>query len=112
MAKIKFKDCINRSYFDKKCVKFSYILSDEDNNFGLEITFKRDIRVNENLWTMDIIIPNDEIAESQLYHITYQMPKSNMSMELIATTGLKLWQTYLKSEIQAKSLIDITIGDL
>lgn len=112
MAKISFKDCIDKHYFDKQCIKFSYILTDDDESFGLEVTFKRNIAIDENVWTMSIIIPNDEYAESQLYHFTFKMPKSNMSMELIATTGLKLWQQYLKSEIQAKSLIDITIGEL
>ena len=57
-------------------------------------------------------ILKDQDADSQVYTFGYIMPKSNLPLELIAATGLKYFQLYLKEEIQTKSEYDFMLGDV
>ena len=40
------------------------------------------------------------------------MPKSGLPLELIAATGLKYFQLYLKEEIQNKTNFDFALSEL
>lgn len=104
------KDLNNRVYSGKICSEFSYNLKDEKGNQKLKANFCRGKEENE--WQMCIVLDRTRYADSQVYTFGYIMPKSNLPLELIAATGLKYFQLYLKEEIQTKSEYDFMLGDV
>ena len=107
------KDLNNRVYRCKACKGFDYMaINPERNNQVLfEARFRRSDD-NENEWQMRIVLDRTRDADSQVYTFGYIMPKSNLPLELIAATGLKYFQLYLKEEIQTKSEYDFMLGDV
>lgn len=113
---LSLKDLVNRVYRDKKCIAFDYemIIADADNLF-LRAMFTKQIPSGESdskVWRMQIIIPRTRDCDSQVYNFVYEMPKLDVPLELIAGTGLRFFQLYLKEEVQTKSLLDFEIGEL
>ena len=92
------KDLDNRVYSGKICSEFSYILKDDKGKPKFRANFARGKEENE--WQMRIVLDRTRDADSQVYTFRYIMPKSNLPLELIAATGLKYFQLYLKEEIQ------------
>ena len=82
----------------------------EDCKIMLKANFWKGIEENE--WRMRIVLDKTRDADSQVYTFGYIMPKSNLPLELIAATGLKYFQLYLKEEIQTKSEYDFMLGDV
>lgn len=103
------KDLSNRVYNDRICSEFSYTLKDDKGKPKLTANFWRGQEENE--WQMRIVLDRTRDADSQVYKFGYIMPVSNLPLELIAATGLKYFQLYLKEEIQKKSEYDFMIGD-
>lgn len=103
---ISLKELENRVYVDRKCTGFDYSIVLE--NKPIEARF----RLDEDTWRMTIVLDMTRDADSQVYKFNYVMPKENLPLELIAATGLKYFQLYLKDEIQQKSNMDITLGDV
>lgn len=107
------KDLDNRVYSGKVCSRFSYALKDDKGNVKLRAHFIRVIRDQGEIeWHMQIVLDRTRDADSQVYTFMYIMPKENLPLELIAATGLKYFQLYLKEEIQAKSEYDFILGDV
>ena len=106
------KDLENRVYSGKTCVGFDYIVKDENekNKKLFEARFR--VGQSENEWVMSIVLSRTRDADSQVYNFRYVMPKSNLPLALIAATGLKYFQLYLKEEVQAKSNIDFELGNI
>lgn len=103
------KDLNNRVYSGKICSEFSYILKDDKGKPKFKANFTRGQEENE--WQMRIVLDRTRDADSQVYTFGYIMPKSNLPLELIAATGLKYFQLYLKEEVQSKINIDFALGE-
>lgn len=107
---LKLKDLDNRVYSDKKCIRFECAIKDEKDETILIARY--DKGKEENEWHMSIVLDRTRDADSQVYNFFYIMPKSGLPLELIAATGLKYFQLYLKEEIQNKTNIDFVLGEL
>ena len=109
---IKFKDLQNKVYSDKVCVRFEYEIHFEHNGVKSKVCayFKRKEN-NLNYWIMQVLFDRTRDKDSEVYHIDYIMPKSNLPLELVAATGLRYFQLYLKEEVQIKSNMDFELGN-
>ena len=113
---LKFKDLKNRVYTDKKCTRFEVQIPVSDKHAVLATFDNIPNAVGDcndgNEWRMRVIFDRNRDKDSEVYNFGYIMPKDNLPLELIAATGLKYFQLYLKSEIQAKSTLDFSIGEM
>lgn len=103
------KDLENRVYSGKQCIRFECSVP-IDKEHKVLATFKRMEDPNE--WNMQIIFDRTRDKDSEVYNFGYIMPKSNLPLELIAATGLKYFQLYIKEEVQVKSNLDFELGNL
>ena len=110
---IKLKDLENRVYSGKDCIRFEYTIPIEDKEPLLAV-FIRKIREGHELheWNVRIIFDRTRDKDSEVYNFSYVMPRNNLPLELIAATGLRFFQLYLKEEIQLKSYLDFEIGNI
>ena len=106
---LKLKDLTNRQYVEKRCKAFEYELKDEKDTRIMVAKFE--VGTNENEWSMQIVLDRTRDADSQVYKFDYIMPRNNLPLELIAATGLKFFQLYLKEEVQSKINIDFALGE-
>ena len=109
---IKFKDLQNRVYSGKECVRFEYALMFNDQYVYAQFQKQKGQFAQPNQWNMQIIFGRTNDKDSEVYNFGYVMPKDNLPLELIAATGLKYFQLYIKQEIQAKSNLDFELGDI
>lgn len=107
---LKFKDLQNRVYSGKTCVRFECTIP-IDKDFAVEATFKR-LSSESNEWRMQIIFNRTRDKDSEVYSFGYVMPKDGIPLELIAATGLKYFQLYIKEEIEKKCDLDFKLGDV
>lgn len=107
---IELKDLENRVYRNKSCTEFSYGIKNEKGEEILKARFIKGGLMNQ--WNLRIVIDRTRDADSQVYNFGYVMPKSNLPLELIAATGLRYFQMYLKEEIQKKSELDFALGEV
>ena len=114
---LKRKELTNLKHDDERqLIGFSYDVVDKDRNpsdekyncFSADWT-KGD---GEGIWNMRVVLPRTRDADSQVYNFSYQLPRDGLPVELIAATGLKYFQLYLKDEIQKKSNFDFVLGEL
>ena len=108
---LRSRDLCNRIYSGKQCVGFQVNIIDADRGKLMEATYRRDAD-SESTWTMQILFPRTRDKDTEVYNFGYTMPRSNLPLELIAATGMKYFQLYLKQEIQDKSALDFAIGEL
>ena len=106
---IKQSDLANRMTVDGMCVDFDYILQIDKTR--VRCRFFRD-RSQPSVWNMMVVLRRTRDADSQVYTFSYQLPKQNMDLTMVAAIGLKYFQLYLKEEVQLKSNIDFTIGEI
>ena len=114
---ITLKDLKNRVYNGKNCIRFEYEIE-----YDVDVHEKEKLTANFikqehqfaqlNEWKMQIIKPRTRDKDSDVYYFGYVMPKENLPLELIAATGLRYFQLYLKEEIQIKSNIDFALGEI
>lgn len=110
---LKLKDLQNRVYSGKTCVRFEYaIMIDNKNIVYAKFTRQMDERAQDNEWTMQIVFNRTRDKDSEVYNFGYIMPRDGLPLELIAATGLKYFQLYIKEEVQAKSNLDFILGDV
>ena len=103
-------DLKNRVYSDKQCTRFECnIMMDKDSKQEIEAVFKK-VALTE--WRMQILIDGTRDKDTEVYNFRYIMPRSNLPLELIAATGLKYFQLYIKEEIQLKSSLDFELGEI
>lgn len=107
---LELKDLENRIYSGKQCIGFDYFLKDEKGKPQFRANFTRGQEENE--WQMRIVLDRTRDADSQVYRFDYIMPKSGLPLNLIAATGLKYFQLYLKEEIQTKTEYDFMLGEI
>lgn len=106
---IKQSDLKNRMNAGGMCVDFDYIIETEDTR--TRCRFSRDAK-QPDVWNMMVVIKRSGFADSQVYNIGYQLPKPNMDLTMVTAIGLKYFQYHLKEEVQLKSSLDFTIGEL
>ena len=107
---LKLKDLQNRVYSGKDCVRFECIVP-VDKDHKILATFHKVVN-DQNTWNMQVIIDRTRDKDSEVYNFGYVMPRAGLPLELIAATGLKYFQLYLKEEIQAKSNLDFELGNI
>lgn len=111
---IKLKELDNRAYVGKVCVGFTYTVKNEEG----ESLFKADFTAGDYMtgapkeWYMLVVFNRTRDADSQVYRFGYEMPRIGLPLELIAATGLKYFQLYLKDEVNVKIGIDMVLGEL
>ena len=103
-------DLKNRVYSDKQCTRFECnIMMDKDSKQEIVAVFKK-VALTE--WRMQILIDGTRDKDTEVYNFSYIMPRSNLPLEIIAATGLKYFQLYIKEEVQAKSNLDFELGTI
>ena len=107
---IALKNLQNRVYEGKKCVQFEYYIPNDKGY--VKARFSKKIVDDYAVWCMQIILDRTRDKDSDVYNFMYKMPKEDLPLELIAATGLRYFQLYLKEEIQMKSNLDFTIGSI
>ena len=106
---IKQRDLQNRMNINGVCVDFDYILTVDKSRIRCRFTREMD---NLAVWNMMVVIKRTRDADSQVYNFGYQLPKPNMDLTMVAAIGLKYFQLYLKEEVQLKSSLDFTLGEI
>lgn len=106
---IKQSDLKNRMNINNMCVDFDYILEIDETRIRCRFTRSK----NQPLvWKMTVVLKRTRDMDSQVYNFDYQLPKYNMDLTMVAAIGLKYFQLCLKEEIQQKSTMDFTIGEI
>ena len=107
---LSFKDLENKVYSGKICTRFECTVKANQEHW-VRATFKRSHQ-DPSEWSMQVIIDRTRDKDSEVYNFGYIMPKSTIPLELIAATGLKYFQLYLKEEVQLKSNLDFALGEI
>lgn len=108
---IKFGELKNKVYRNKECVQFEYGIPLNEGKHVYYAKFNR--QENNSLeWNMQIIFGRTRDKDSEVYNFGYIMPREGLPLELIAATGLKYLQLHIKEEVQAKSNLDFTLGEI
>lgn len=111
---LRLKDLQNRVYSGKQCVRFEVPVQVVDNKYVLAQFMKvvQGDTANSNEWRMCVILDRTRDKDSEVYNFSYIMPRNNLPLELIAATGLRYLQLYLKDEIQSKTNMDFYLGSI
>ena len=104
------KDLECKEYKGKELIAFKYVQRDKEGNKRWEAQYNKGEQPNE--WNMVVVLGRTRDADSQVYNFGYIMPKSNLPIELVAATGLKYFQLYLKQELEQKIAMDFEIGEI
>lgn len=112
---ITLKDLQHKEILNNETIKFDYRLEFETDSKGkthIWFQFRKILNSESNEWKLFVrLLPSQE-KESQVYEFNYALPKQNVSLVLIASTGLRLFQMVLQEEMQNKHLIDFEISNL
>lgn len=112
------KEIIGRRYEQdgKEPVNFEYIIKGLDGPHGetqeLRVWFEK---VNPEKYGMMTNNPTYKIftfIDSVVYEKIYQMPKSNMPLEMVVATGLNLLRFTFLEEVKYKEMLSYTIADI
>lgn len=109
---LKLKDLQNRVYSGKICVRFEYAILVDERLIYARFTKQPNKDSQPNEWNMEIILGRTRDKDSEVYNFGYVMPRDGLPLELIAATGLRYFQLYLKEEVQAKSNMDFELGNI
>ncbi len=104
------KDLENRVYRGKECVAFSYSILNEKKERQFVARFETGKGQNE--WNMQIVLERTRDADSQVYNFGYVMPRPGLPLTLIAATGLRYFQLYIKEELNTKTQYDFILSDI
>lgn len=106
---IKQSDLKNRKVMNNICVGFDYFLKIGEKEIRCSFTRSK---TSQYLWDMLVILDKTRDSDSQVYTFSYQLPKSNMDLTMVAAVGLKYFQLCLQEEIQIKSEMDFRLGEI
>ena len=107
---IKRKDLMRRTYVGKICVCFDYVLKDDKNIKQLEAKFSRDTDLL-NIWNVLVILDKTEISETQVYNFDFMLLNEDAPLEMVAATGLTMFNKNILEEVQKKSAINFLLGE-
>lgn len=112
---IKPSEIINRKYEENYPVQFEYVIKDLDGPNGetqeLRVFFEK---VSQS-YDMSGEIPTYKVytvLNDKVYFNVYQMPKRNMSLEMIVATGLNVLRFMFLEEANQKEVLGYTIADI
>lgn len=107
-GKILQSELINRKN-DKETnqpIAFEYdLLVENETGNKTELPFRFN-RLGDKTWLVEMVFG------IQVYKIMFDVPKVNMDLVMVAAFGLRNIQYELRQEIEKKSIIDFTIGDM
>lgn len=91
------KEVINRTYEGKVCTEFWVKQSQGEGKTPFDVKFKK---IDGKEWLMfAFVYVNGFISP---YTLSFQMPKENMPLEIIASTGIVHLSSVIKNEIDMK----------
>ena len=102
----------NRQYENLELISFDVFVPSEVNGQETEqkVSFEK---LDERLWCVNcVIVRHDNYLLGKTYTQYYEVPKVNMSLDVIAGMGLKAIQMLLKQDIQNMTIIDFSIGEV
>lgn len=108
---MRLNDLQNRIYKEKECTRFEYDIIGEQPEDNVTARFKR-VDGAINTWNMQVVMEGTGYRESQVYSFSIEMPRRDASIILVCETGIRMLQMILKDEVQKKSALDFTIGQL
>lgn len=115
---IKLRELEHREYSNKKCTYFEYKCRTDEQTLkakGDDLLFIARFEFvgddNIDIWDMQIVLPNKDMQETQVYNKSFALPKKGVGIDLVCATGLRYYQLCLKEEIQRKMLMDFAITD-
>lgn len=101
---IEMKDLILRRYNkERKCIEFTYDLILND-GFIQSFKFKQ---LSNKVWKIDTVYINCDYKS-----LTYDLPRENMDLIIIAAIGLNYFRLTITEEIQYKQNVEFTIGEI
>lgn len=109
---IELKELKNRFYVDGKPTAWDYYLDVEFGNEVFQIRYM--YKKIDDLYEVKCIIPSMPVDSKvdTVYTGMFHPFKSDMPITLITAIGLSCIQNMLKEEIQLKSCVDFSIGDV
>lgn len=112
---LRLKDLTQRKYTGRVCTYFEVQVRTGEAAPGkpqsITARFAKQEQ-NANQWQMQVVLQRTRDKDHDVYQFDYVMPKADVPLELIAATGLKYFQLYLKDEIEGKQLLDFCLGDV
>lgn len=109
------RQLLQRNYTGKVCTYFEVRVQYEVTNgqsHYITACYTRQ-GTEEQHWVMQVVLPRTRDKDHDVYQFDYIMPRqNNIPLELVAATGLKYFQLYLKDEVSQKQLLDFCIGDM
>lgn len=113
---INLKEIENRKYDGKEPVSFEYIVKGLDGPHGetqeMRVWFEK---VNPETYGLEPFRPAYKVftfVDSVIYEKVFQMPKSNMNLEMVVATGLNLLRFTFQEEAAYKEMLSYTIADI
>lgn len=108
---IKLKDLVNRKYDHKRCIGFEIEIHKE-NLPDAKYLFKKLLECDKPTWEILVIMPRDRDKDTQVYNLSYEVPRDNIPLETIAGIGLRFFQLKIQEEIQQKSDLNFELSDV
>lgn len=114
---LNLKDLLNRVYVNKEVVRFEVNVEDEDKSpldpakRLFTAFFTRDAK-DKLLWTIQVVLPRTAENDSQVYAITFRVPKASLSLQVVAGMGLTYFSAKLQDEMAQKSTYVYEIANL
>lgn len=113
---INLKEIENRKYEGKEPISFEYIIKGLEGPHGepkeLRVWFEKVNSEEYGLLVGKPVYKVFTIIDSIVYEKIYQMPKSDMSLELVVATGLNVLRAAILEEIAFKETLNYTILDI
>lgn len=103
---IELNELINKKHKDGKCVAFDYNLQISENAW-LRFEF---VNPTSTTWVMTSIDKCCEI--DYVYHVIFNMPKSNMDLTMVCSFGLNLFRSDCMKELDKRNALQFLIGEI
>lgn len=113
---ISLREIENRKYDGKEPASFEYTVKGLDGPHGetqeMRVWFEK---VNPEVYDLEPSRPAYKVftfIDSAVYEKVFQMPKSNMNLEMVVATGLNLLRFTFQEEAAYKEMLSYTIADI
>lgn len=108
---MQLKELENRVYSGKQCIRFEYTIEGLADGGKQSFIFTR-LDGSINSWNARMIIDRTQYQDTQIYNISFDMPKANTTLELVCETGLTFFKMIISDEVQKKSELEFAIGEV
>lgn len=93
----------------KQCIAFVYDLLIDEQQYYARCYFRK---LDSNTWQLEVWEHSTSSKSNTIYCWYYTMPKDNMPLTTVCAFGLKRLQMQFAQEVQIKSQLDFTIGNV